>query len=228
MDGHQSCNNTEYKSCRRKWAVWQREDGDLRLQDAECRRDNGRRKMFKSKKCPSEIPKGLGVPYLWETKTLGILKDIRHKTHPETTRCLTKCLSGRVPHTSNWHVSHSHWGDSRGQFQPVYPCLDTSARAEWGIMGARSHVSIHKYCHASIHVASSQLGHVSPLSPLLGQPSRNPETSCPDHLRHWVARISLMASNLLWYERPWLVDTRLIDGILPVLMSTSIDRHIKS
>ena len=95
-------------------------------------------------------------------------------------------------------------------------------------MGARSHVSTHEYCHASIHVTSSQLGHVSPLSPLLGQPSRHPETSCSDHLHRWAAHISLMAPNLLWFVRPWLADTKLTDGILHVLTSTSVDRHVKS
>ncbi|KAL6326972.1 hypothetical protein AAG906_012656 [Vitis piasezkii] len=75
-------------------------------------------------------------------------------------------------------------GDSKGQFQPVHLCLNTSARAEKGIVRALSHVSTREYFHASDHVASSQLGRMSLLSPLLEQPSRHPETSCLDHLRH--------------------------------------------
>ena len=59
------------------------------------------RKSLKNKKRPSEIPKGLGVPYLWGTKTLGIPKDSCQKTHPEATRCLTKRLNGSVPLISN-------------------------------------------------------------------------------------------------------------------------------
>ena len=95
-------------------------------------------------------------------------------------------------------------------------------------MGTLSHMSTHVYFHSSVHVASSQRGHVSLFSPLLGQPSRHSKTSCPDHWCHWAVRVSLIASNLLWYARPWLTDTILTDGILLILTSTSVNRHVKS
>ena len=45
------------------------------------------------------------------------------------------------------------------------------------LVGAFSHVPTHVYLHASVHMASSQLDHVSLLSSLFGQPSRHLETS---------------------------------------------------
>ena len=62
-------------------------------------------------------------------------------------------------------------------------------------------------------------------SSLREQPPRHPETFCLDHLRCWAAYTPLIASNPLWYTRPWLVDTRLIDETLLTLMSASIDKH---
>ena len=91
-------------------------------------------------------------------------------------------------------------------------------------MGALSHVSIHKY----FHVASPQLGYVSILH------------HYPDNLqgirRHpvgtiyvvEVSHISLIASNILWYTRPWLANTILTDETLPILTSASVDRHVQS
>ena len=38
----------------------------------------------------------------------------------------------------------------------------------------------------------------------------------------------LITSNPLWYARSWLTDTRLTDGILPILTSISVDRHVQS
>ena len=67
-------------------------------------------------------------------------------------------------------------GDSKGQFQLVHPCPNTSARAEKDIVGALSHMSTREYFHAS--------DQVSLLSPLLRQPSRHLETSYLNHLRH--------------------------------------------
>ncbi|RVW93626.1 hypothetical protein CK203_028805 [Vitis vinifera] len=46
-------------------------------------------------------------------------------------------------------------GDSKGQFQPIHLYLNTSARAEKGIVRALSHVSTLEYFHAFDHVASS-------------------------------------------------------------------------
>lgn len=85
-------------------------------------------------------------------------------------------------------------------------------------------MSTHKYYPRGI----APLGHVSPLLPLLRQPSRHLETSRLNHLCSWATHISPVASNLLLYARPWLVDTRLTNGILPILTSTSVDRHVKS
>ena len=138
-------------------------------------------------------------------------KYITQSDTPPGKTLLRKCLSGK----RLTHVSLT-LGDSRGQFQPVHFCLDIAVCAEGGIMGALSHVSTHEHIHhVSIHVASSRLGHVSPLSPLLGWPSRHLGTSCSDHLCHWAACTLLIASSLLWYTRPWLIDTRLTDGTFP-------------
>ena len=65
-------------------------------------------------------------------------------------------------------------------------------------------------------------------SSLLEQPPRHSETSCLDHLCCWTTHISSIASNLLWYTKPWLVDTRLTDETLPILMSTSVNRRAQS
>ena len=90
-------------------------------------------------------------------------------------------------------------------------------------MGAISHVSTHECFHASVHMAASLLDHVSLLSPPLEQPLRHSETSCSHHLPHQVDHISLIVRNPLWYARWWLSDIGMIDGILPILTSTSMD-----
>ena len=95
-------------------------------------------------------------------------------------------------------------------------------------VGALSHMSTHKYFHAYVHVESPQLGHVSVLHhyPVnLQGIRRHPiQTICVVEAAH----ISLTASNLLWYTKSWLADTRLTDETLPILTSTSVDRHAQS
>ena len=54
------------------------------------------------------------------------------------------------------------------------------------------------------------------------------EDICLDYLRCWTTRISLIALNFLWYTRPWLTNTKLIDESLPILTSTLVYRHTQS
>ena len=95
-------------------------------------------------------------------------------------------------------------------------------------VGGLSHVSTHGYIHVSFHAVLSQLGHMAILHHYLEnlQDTRGNILSRP--FVHWVARIPLVALNLLWYVKPWLADTRLIDKILPILTSTSVDKNVKS
>lgn len=184
--------------------------------------------MTKWKKTPSVRnvqmdPKRFGVPYLYGTKTLGVLKGSRHKTHPEVTHRLTKCLSGSIPPVYNWHMSYPYWGTPRDILSS-----DTTASAEGGIVGALFHVSTHEYCHTSIYMASSQLDHVSLLSSLLEQPSRHLETSCLDHLRHRADHISLAVPNSLWYVRRWLSDTGMTNETFSISMFISVEWHVLS
>ena len=170
----------------------------LEISRCKVQRGNGRRKSLKSKKCPSEIPKDLGVPYLWDQNP----RDPKRQSSKNTTWCgmppnktfLWKCPFCKQLTRISLTLRNSKW-----QFQLVWTQVHV---LKWGIVGALSHVSTQEYFHASIHVASSQLGHVSLLSPFLGQPSSYPETSCLDHWSHWVAHVSLIATNLLWYARP--------------------------
>ena len=91
------------------------------------------------------------------------------------------------------------------------------------LVGAFSHVPTHVYLHVSVYMASSQLGYVSLLSSLFGQPSRHLETSYSDHLCHWTSHTSLIAPNHLGCVRIWLSDIGMTDGTLPILTSTSTE-----
>ena len=95
-------------------------------------------------------------------------------------------------------------------------------------MGALSHMSTHKYIHASVHVALSQLGHVT----VLHHYSNNLQGTRGNILSRPFVPLSCphppdsLKSSLIC--EPWLADTRLTDETLPILTSTSVDRHDKS
>ena len=95
------------------------------------------------------------------------------------------------------------------------------------LVGAFSHVPTHVYLHASVHMASSQLDHVSLLSSLFGQPLRHLETSYSNHLFHWTGHTSLTAPNPLVCVRIWLSDIRMTDETLPIITSTSTNCHVQ-
>ena len=95
------------------------------------------------------------------------------------------------------------------------------------LVGAFSHVPTHVYLHVFVYMASSQLGYVSLLSSLFGQPSRHSETSYSDHLCHWTSHTSLIAPNHLGCVRIWLSDTGMTNGTLPIITSTSTDCHVQ-
>ena len=79
------------------------------MQNAEG--DNERNKGdSRSKKRPNESQKVRG------TKTLGILKESRQKTHLEATRCLTKTPRWKCPSCKQLTCISLTLGDFKGQF----------------------------------------------------------------------------------------------------------------
>ena len=160
-------------------------------------KDNGeRRESLGDKKRPNESQKVWGPIFIGDQNP----RDPKRQSSGDIARSDTspdKAPWWKQPSCKHLTCVSPTLGDSKGQFQLVHPCPDISTRAEWGIVGALSHVSTHKYFHASIHVASPQLGHLSILhhySDNLRGIQRHPfRTICSTEAAH----ISLIASNLL-------------------------------